>query len=137
MYHWRWRAFDKSERVHSGVIRAIDEPHAVLELRQRLMQVFELVDIDAEEYARESKVQARLNRWRGRVAAMSPDPVVEPGEGYAHAPKGPEPRVTYPPVVDALSRGRPLPIRHIRLIVMSALLVMLTLLLLSVGKHLW
>jgi hypothetical protein len=147
MYHWRYRAIDKSERVHSGVIRGIDEPHAVLELRQRLLQVIELVDIEADEYAKESTLQVRMDKWRKRVVSMGPEPVVEPDTGRgAYPAEGVEPRAVYPAKSGSQTarqhqpgpRRRHTPSIHVRLLVLTAgALLALTFLLLLNGRRPW
>lgn len=80
MQHWRYKAYDQYRRTHLGVVRARREDLAILELRRhRRLQVYELIEIDAETYVIEARRQTYEHKLRDRIARLSTDPDLPPG----------------------------------------------------------
>lgn len=129
MPHWRYRAIDASERVHNGVVRQVDEPHAALDLRQRGLQIIQLIEIDAEEYTQEARRQMREDRLRAKAMKLMDPSQGMPVGGYANVLGGPSPKVMMPGN-GSISQERSLPIRQPSMVTTTSYVLMITLTLL-------
>lgn len=111
MQHWRYRAVDASHRARTGVLRALDEEHAALELRRVLLREGRpmplgilLEEIEADEYIRDAGRQSREDKLRDRASKLISTSQRPPRGEVGRQPPRPEPKVVSPPSAGPISQ---------------------------------
>lgn len=79
MKHWKYKAYDASGEIKEGHIDSASPQQAILTLRQRGLQVFDLVTAHRSERRRERTHEDRLDRLqklRDRIEGVPDDATV-------------------------------------------------------------
>lgn len=70
--YWRYRAYNANEQMFNGVIKGKNVPIIALELRQKGLQIVEVIQIDYKSYVRENRSQQLQTRFNNSEIHTEP-----------------------------------------------------------------